>query len=123
MSDLTELVPQRPRFLAPGTREWLVEQEGPRLVKRLVDEVHAGQVGEMTPTQARCAAMLMDRVLPAMSAVHHTVEGDLQRLSTEEIKAQLKAMLGHDVQDVPMRDLPTEATAPEQAASVPRQTG
>lgn len=100
MSDLTEIIPTRPRGLVPGSREWLVEQEGPRLVKRLVDEVHAGAVGEMTPTQARCAAMLMDRVLPAMSAVHHTVEGDLQRMSTEEIKAQLRAMIGNDVQDV-----------------------
>lgn len=114
MSDLNELVPQRPRFLAPGSREWLVEQEGPRLVKRLVDEVHAGSVGEMTPTQARCAAMLMDRVLPAMSAVHHTVEGDLQRLSTDEIKAQLKAMLGNDIQDVLPKSEPSQEPEAEE---------
>lgn len=111
MSDLTEIIPARPRGLVPGSREWLVEQEGPRLVKRLVDEVHAGDVGAMTPTQARCAAMLMDRVLPAMSAVHHTVEGDLQRMPTEQLKEELRRLLGNDAQDVQAKPEPDE---PEQ---------
>lgn len=121
---VARLIQPRPRGLVPGSIEWLREVEGPRLVKRLVDEVHANKVGEMTPTQARCASMVLDRVLPTLQAHHHTVEGELSRKTTEELKAELKAILGNDVQDaqiIEMRGTPIEAQAPEQAASSTRQ--
>ena len=79
----------RPRGLVPGSREWLMEVEGPKIIRRLVDEVHAGEVGGMTPTQARCASILIDRILPTMSAVTHTIEGSLAQMTEAEIVAEL----------------------------------
>lgn len=108
---------QRPRGLVPGTREWLVELEGPRLVSRLVNEVHASPVGEMTPTQARCAAMLMDRILPAMSAVHHTIEGDLAKKTEDELKAELRRLLNGDVTDVEAKEAQSAPDQEQQTAS------
>jgi hypothetical protein len=92
MSDLTHLTTKRPRGLVPGTVEWLREIEGPRLVKRLLDEVHAKPVGEMTPTGARCASMLLDRALPTLATVHHTVEGSLSRMTDDELRQELRRL-------------------------------
>lgn len=97
----------RPRGLVPGSLEWLREREGPRLVKRLVDEVHAGNVGEMTPTQARCASMLLDRVLPQVSAVHHTVETTYANMSEEELRREFLRLTSRDAVDVQtIHDIP-----------------
>jgi len=94
-----DITTERPRGLVPGSLEWLREIEGPRLVKRLVDESHANPVGEMTPTQARCAALLIDRVLPAISAVHHTVETSLTKVSSDDLnKRFLELMEAHKLQ-------------------------
>ena len=87
--DTNHLTTKRPKGLVPGTVDWLREVEGPRLVQRLIDEVHHQPVGEMTPTGARCASMLLDRALPTLSAVHHTIEGGLARMTDEEIRQEL----------------------------------
>lgn len=73
--------------------EWLREVQGPRLLTRLVEEVHAATPGEMTPTQARCAGMLIPIIYPALSAVHHTVETTLAKVSTEELEARFAQLM------------------------------
>lgn len=87
---------KRPIGVAPGSLEWLRSIEGPRLLQRLVEEVHASPVGDMTPTQARCASMLIPITYPALSAVHHTVESSLSKLSTEELTKRLKEIIKED---------------------------
>lgn len=96
----TALTIARPRGLVPGTREWLTEIEGPRVLKRVIDEIHAQPVGEMNPTGARLCSIVLDRVLPTISAVHHTIEGDLKQLSEQEIKDRLKELLAGEATDV-----------------------
>jgi hypothetical protein len=88
-----EIATKRPRGLVPGSIEWLRELQGPKLLHRLIDEIHANPVGEMTPTQARCAGMLIPIIYPALSSVHHTVEGSLSKVSTEELEARFKALV------------------------------
>ena len=83
----------RPKGLSPGSLEWLRAVEGPRLLQRLVDEIHSGEAGEMTPTQARCAGMLIPIIYPALSAVHHTVETTLAKVSTEELEARFAQLM------------------------------
>lgn len=92
-SEKLEISTARPRGLVPGSIEWLREVEGPKLVKRLVDEAHANPVGEMTPTQARCAALIIERVLPSVSAVHHTVESSLKNQSDAELKDRFERLM------------------------------
>lgn len=116
--EVTEI--KRPRGLVPGSREWLTEIEGPRLITRLVDEVHAGEVGAMTPTQARCAAMLLDRFAPTMSAVHHTVEGTLGKMSEAEILAELERLTTKPALPAPEEDTDAiEAELPPAPAAIP----
>jgi hypothetical protein len=81
----------------PGTVEWLRGIEGPRLVQRLLDEVHANAIGEMTPTQARCASMLLDRALPTLTAVHHTMETSLSAMSEADILRRLQQLTGQTI--------------------------
>lgn len=90
---MSEITTTRPRGLVPGSIEWLREIEGPRLIQRLSDEAHANPVGEMTPTQARCAALLIDRVLPTVSAVHHTVETQHSKLSDKELQERFAKLM------------------------------
>lgn len=101
--------------------EWLRDIEGPRLIKRLVDEVHAHDVGKMTPTGARCAAMLLDRALPTLSAVHHTVEGQLSSMSTDEILAELKRIASQPGQILEVQDVTPREVEETQSEENPEQ--
>lgn len=89
-----DIASQRPRGLVPGTPEWLAEIQGPRLILRLVDEIDAQQVGEMTPTGARLLGMALDRILPSLTAVHHTGDSPLGGFSDEQLKEKLRVLLG-----------------------------
>lgn len=95
-----QLTTKRPRGLVPGTMEWLREIEGPRLLQKLVMVVH-GEV-EFTPTQARVAGILLDRVAPTVSAVHHTVESQYGKMDTQALKNELKLLLAGETIDVEM---------------------
>ncbi|KAF3997533.1 hypothetical protein [Glaciimonas immobilis] len=86
-------IAKRPRGLVPGSMEWLREMEGPRLLTRLVEEIHASPAGEMTPTAARCAGMLLPIIYPTLSAVHHTVETTLSKESTEDLQARFAKIM------------------------------
>lgn len=87
-------ITQRPRGLVPGTPEWLSEIQGPRLVLRLVAEIEAQAVGEMNPTGARLLGMALDRILPSLTAVHHSGETQLTGFSDEQLKEKLRTLLG-----------------------------
>lgn len=93
-----QLTHKRPKGLVPGTMDWLREVEGPRLLEKLVRVVHGDD--EFTPTQARVAGMLMDRVAPTVSAVHHTVESTYGKMTTDQLKAELKHLLAGDPIDI-----------------------
>lgn len=90
---MDEITTTRPRGLKPGSMEWLREVQGPRLLERLVDEVHANPAGEMSPTQARCAGMLIPIIYPALSAVHHTVETTLAKESTIDLQKRFEKIM------------------------------
>lgn len=85
---------ERPRGLVPGTPEWLTQIQGPRLVKRLIDEIDAQPLGAMSPTGARLLGMALDRILPSLTAIHHTGETALTGFSDEQLKEKLRALLG-----------------------------
>lgn len=91
MKDLTT---DRPRGLVPGTPEWLAEIQGPALVLRLIAEIEAQPVGAMNPTGARLLGMALDRILPSLTAVHHTGETQLTAFSDEQLKEKLRVLLG-----------------------------
>lgn len=84
----------RPRGLVPGSPEWLTEIQGPKLVKRMIDEIEAQEIGEMTPTGARLLGMALDRILPSLTAIHHTGETQLSGFSDEQLKEKLRILLG-----------------------------
>ena len=87
-------ITQRPRGLVPGTPEWLIQVQGPKLILRLVAEIESMEVGKMNPTGARLLGMAMDRILPSLTAIHHTGETQLTGLTDEQIKEKLRALLG-----------------------------
>lgn len=84
----------RPRGLVPGSPEWLTEIQGPKLVKRMIDEIEAQEIGEMTPTGARLLGMALDRILPSLTAIHHTGETQLSGFTDEQLKEKLRILLG-----------------------------
>ncbi len=93
MKDITT---PRPRGLVPGTPEWLAEIQGPKLVLRLIAEIDAQAVGEMNPTGARLLGMALDRILPSLTAIHHSGDTPLTGFSDEQLKEKLRALLGQE---------------------------
>ncbi len=91
MKDLTT---PRPRGLVPGTPEWLAEVQGPKLVLRLIQEIDAQEVGQMNPTGARLLGMALDRILPSLTAIHHTGETQLNGMTDDQLKEKLRLLLG-----------------------------
>ena len=65
-----DLTPSRPHGLIPGTPQWLIEIQGPLLIKRLVAEIETQEVGKMNPTGARLLGMAIDRIMPSLTAIH-----------------------------------------------------
>lgn len=91
---MSDLISERPRGLVPGTPEWLVQVQGPKLILRLVAEIEASEVGKMTPTGARLLGMALDRIHPSLTAVHHTGETQLSGLTDDQLKEKLRLHLG-----------------------------
>jgi hypothetical protein len=91
MKDLTT---QRPRGLVPGSTEWLAEIQGPKLVLRLIAEIDAQEVGQMNPTGARLLGMALDRIMPSLTAIHHSGETQLTGFTDEQLKDKLRLLLG-----------------------------
>lgn len=85
---------QRPRGLVPGSQDWLTEIQGPKLVMRLIKEIDAQKVGQMSPTGARLLGMALDRVLPSLTSIHHTGETQLNAFTDDQLKEKLRALLG-----------------------------
>lgn len=84
---------KRPRGLVPGSVEWFRESVGPKLLTRLHDEIEAQTVGEMTPTGARLLTVGLGLIYPTVSAVHHTVEGSLAKVSEVELKNRFEKLM------------------------------
>lgn len=91
MKDLTTA---RPRGLVPGSPEWLAEIQGPKLVLRLIAEIDAQAIGEMNPTGARLLGMALDRIMPSLTAIHHSGETQLTGFTDEQLKEKLRLLLG-----------------------------
>lgn len=89
-----DITTQRPRGLVPGTPEWLVQVQGPKLVLRLVAEIDAMEVGKMNPTGARLLGMALDRILPSLTAIHHSGETQLTGFTDDQLKEKLRLLLG-----------------------------
>lgn len=89
-----DIATQRPRGLVPGSTEWLAEIQGPKLVIRLIKEIEAQEVGSMTPTGARLLNMALDRIMPVLTAIHHTGETQLTGFTDEQLKEKLRTLLG-----------------------------
>lgn len=89
-----DLTPARPTGLVPGTPQWLIEIQGPILIKRLVAEIEAQEVGKMNPTGARLLGMAIDRIMPSLTAIHHTGDTPLRSFSDDELKEKLRLLLG-----------------------------
>jgi hypothetical protein len=105
MKDLTT---PRPRGLVPGTPEWLAEIQGPKLVLRLIAEIDAQEVGQMNPTGARLLGMALDRIMPSLTAIHHSGETQLTGFTDDQLKEKLRLLLGE--QDANKFDLTTVST-------------
>lgn len=89
-----DITTPRPRGLVPGTPEWLAEIQGPKLVLRLIAEIEAQEVGQMNPTGARLLGMALDRILPSLTAIHHTGETQLTGFTDDQLKEKLRLLLG-----------------------------
>lgn len=111
MKDLTT---QRPRGLVPGTPEWLAEVQGPKLVLRLISEIEAQPIGGMSPTGARLLGMALDRIMPSLTAIHHTGETQLTVMTDEQLKEKLRTLLGE--KDAATFDITTASTVEFQEA-------
>jgi hypothetical protein len=85
---------QRPRGLVPGSQDWLVEVQGPKLVMRLIKEIEAQKIGQMSATGARLLGMALDRILPSLTAIHHTGDGQLNAFTDDQLKEKLRILLG-----------------------------
>ena len=84
---------ERPRGLVPGTPDWLAQIQGPKLIMRLVEEIDAQKVGFMSPTGARLLGMALDRILPSLTAIHHTGETQLSSFTDDQLKEKLRLLL------------------------------
>lgn len=91
---MKEIESKRPVGLVPGTPQWLAEIQGPRLVLRLIQEIEAQEVGQMSPTGARLLGMALDRIMPSLTAIHHSGETQLSGFSDEQLKEKLRVLLG-----------------------------
>jgi hypothetical protein len=91
------LTTKRPVGLVPGTPEWLAQIQGPRLILRAIQEIEAQQVGGMSPTGARIMSMLLDRVHPVLTAVHHSADASFSSMTTEELKQKLAELVSPEV--------------------------
>lgn len=91
---MKDIESKRPVGLVPGTPQWLAEIQGPRLVMRLIQEIEAQQVGQMSPTGARLLGMALDRIMPSLTAIHHSGETQLSSFSDEQLKEKLRLLLG-----------------------------
>lgn len=89
-----DITTPRPRGLVPGTPEWLAEIQGPKLVIRLIKEIEAQEVGNMTPTGARLLGMALDRIMPSLTAIHHSGDTQLTSFTDDQLKEKLRALLG-----------------------------
>lgn len=89
-----DITTQRPRGLVPGTPEWLAQVQGPKLVLRLVAEIEAQKIGNMSPTGARLLGMALDRILPSLTAIHHSGETQLTGFTDDQLKEKLRLLLG-----------------------------
>ena len=89
-----DITTQRPRGLVPGTPEWLAQVQGPKLVLRLVAEIEAQEIGNMSPTGARLLGMALDRILPSLTAIHHSGETQLTGFTDDQLKEKLRLLLG-----------------------------
>lgn len=89
-----DITTQRPRGLVPGSPQWLAEIQGPKLVLRLIKEIEAQEVGQMNPTGARLLGMALDRILPSLTAIHHSGETQLTGFTDEQLKEKLRLLLG-----------------------------
>jgi hypothetical protein len=87
-------ITKRPRGLVPGTPEWLAQVQGPKLVLRMVAEIEAQEIGKMSPTGARLLGMALDRILPSLTAIHHTGETQLNGFTDDQLKEKLRLLLG-----------------------------
>lgn len=90
----SELITQRPRGLVPGTPEWLAQIQGPKLVLRMIAEIDAQPIGSMSPTGARLLGMALDRIMPSLTAIHHSGETQLTGFTDEQLKEKLRLLLG-----------------------------
>jgi hypothetical protein len=100
--------------LMPGTPEWLAEIQGPKLVIRLIAEIDAQEVGQMNPTGARLLGMALDRIMPSLTAVHHSGETQLTGFTDDQLKEKLRLLLGE--QDAAKFDQATVTTVDFQEA-------
>jgi hypothetical protein len=89
-----DITTPRPRGLVPGTPEWLSEIQGPKILIRMIKEIEAQPVGEMTPTGARLAGMILDRVMPSLTAIHHSGDTNLVSFTDDQLKEKLRVLLG-----------------------------
>src|SRR5882757_9423557 len=88
-----DITTPRPRGLVPGSPEWLSEIQGPKLVLRLIHEIEAQKVGQMSPTGARLLGMALDRIMPSLTAIHHTGETQLTGFTDDQLKEKLRDLL------------------------------
>lgn len=91
---MKDIESKRPVGLVPGTPQWLAEIQGPRLILRLIEEIEAQQVGQMSPTGARLLGMALDRIMPSLTAIHHSGETQLTGMSDDQLKEKLRMLLG-----------------------------
>lgn len=91
---MKDYISERPKGLVPGTPDWLAQVQGPKLILRMVAEIEAQEVGKMSPTGARLLGMALDRIMPSLTAIHHTGETQLAAFSDDELKEKLRALLG-----------------------------
>jgi hypothetical protein len=93
MKDITT---QRPKGLVPGTPEWLAQVQGPKLVLRMIAEIDAQPVGGMSPTGARLLGMALDRILPSLTAIHHSGDTPLTGFTDDQLREKLRVLLGQE---------------------------
>lgn len=91
---MKDFLTERPKGLVPGTPEWLAQVQGPKLVLRMIAEIDAQEVGKMSPTGAKLMSMALDRILPSLTAIHHTGETQLNGFTDDQLKEKLRLLLG-----------------------------
>lgn len=91
---MKDYLTERPKGLVPGTAEWLVQVQGPKLILRVIAEIEAQEVGKMNPTGARLVGMVVDRIMPSLTAIHHSGETQLTGFTDDQLKEKLRFLLG-----------------------------